>query len=77
MKNMELIRIELEMTQADTAAALGISEYYYRGIESGYFNPSKKIRDKLQSYFGLSAEMLLSNRNHILEILKGGLQYGN
>lgn len=70
MKNICLFRQELNLKQEHIANEVGISEFYYRDIEKGRKDPSRKIKEKLEKFFGLPEGVLFQERNHIIEILK-------
>lgn len=48
----------LNLTQAELAAQLNISEVYVRKLESGTRNPSITLMIKMEKFFGISMKIL-------------------
>lgn len=63
-------RLMLDITQAEVAAAVGMSRAYIAGIESGRVNPSLEIVDRMGAALGL--ELQLVGRGPI--VLNGPIQ---
>lgn len=57
--NLRVIRTSMGLTQGQAADKIGISRGLYSPIESGRYNPTETIKEKLADFFGHSADDLL------------------
>lgn len=51
-------RTMLDITQAELAAAVGVSRPYIAGIESGRANPSLEVVERIGSALGLEMRLI-------------------
>ena len=58
-ERLRALRAEKDITQAQLAGSIFVSESYIALIESGKRNPSTAIVAKLSDFFGISADYLL------------------
>lgn len=56
--NLKEARINASMTQQEVANKLGVSERYYRMIESGNRNGDFELWDALEDLFGIHQRLL-------------------
>lgn len=64
------IRKEQNLTQKEIAQRTGLSESSYKNIELGNRNPSWKVAQHLEKYFGIPASELLAEDIEQTEHLK-------
>ena len=55
-KKLKLARLERDMSQADLAAAVGVTRQTIISLEGGRYNASLLLAHKLARYFGRSIE---------------------
>jgi len=62
MKNrLKVLRAERDWSQADLAAALGVSRQTVNALETGRYDPSLPLAFKIARMFGQSIESIFSD----------------
>lgn len=62
MKNrLKVLRVELDLTQADLANELSVSRQTINAIEKGKFDPSLPLAFKMSKLFELPIEAIFEN----------------